>query len=74
MQALSTFPRNASFMSASTSKTNDAAKAESAKAEPAQAPENQSQQSQLGALEEDDEFEEFPAQGEHFYFGSLPGC
>jgi len=46
-------------MSASSSKAAESTKPE----ENPSKEENQPQQSQLGALEEDDEFEEFPSQG-----------
>ena len=46
-------------MSASASKSADTSKTD----QPSSSEPQQAQQSQLGALEEDDEFEEFPAQG-----------
>jgi hypothetical protein len=48
------------IMSASASKSADTSKVDQPTASETEKP---SQQSQLGALEEDDEFEEFPAQG-----------
>lgn len=48
------------IMSASASKSADTSKADQPAPSETEKP---SQQSQLGALEEDDEFEEFPAQG-----------
>lgn len=53
-------------MSSTATKSTDANKTDQPQQEAVQ---QQSQQSQLGALEEDDEFEEFPAQGtiHHLY-------
>ena len=63
-------------MSASASKSADTSKADQPTPSETEKP---SQQSQLGALEEDDEFEEFPAQGTfpllalyNFYLMNLP--